>query len=102
MKNLFHINEEIIKTIQMKIFIVFNFSNIPLFYGNTVNAKYFIRITKYSKENGYITGFAKDYCQKDDTRTYHNFTKKDLYDYQLLLCDPNSSDLNSVRIRCLY
>ena len=28
MKNLFHINEEIIKTIQMKIFVVFNFSNI--------------------------------------------------------------------------
>ena len=74
----------------------------PLFYGNTANAKDFIRITKYSKENGYITGFAKDYCQKDGTRTYHNFTKKDLYDHQLLLCDPNSSDLNSIRIRCLY
>ena len=58
----------------MKIFIVFNFSNIPLFYGNTANAKDFIRITKYLKENGYITGFAKDYCLKDCTRSYYNFT----------------------------
>ena len=74
----------------------------PLFYGNTVNAKDFIRITKYLKENGYITGFAKDYCQKDGTRTYHNLTKEELYDHQLLLCDPNAADLNSVRIRCLY
>ena len=74
----------------------------PLFYGNTVKAKHFVRITKYLKENGYITGYASDSCKKDGTRTYHNLTKEELYDHQLLLCDPNAADLNSVRIRCLY
>ena len=74
----------------------------PLFYGNTVKENDFVRITKYLKENGYVTSFAKDYCQKDGTRTYHNLTKEELYDHQLLLCDPNAADLNSVTIRCLY
>ena len=74
----------------------------PLFYGNTYKAHDFVRITKYLKENGYVTCLAKDTCQKDGTRTYHNLTKEELFDHQLLICDPNNSDLNSLRIRCLY
>ena len=77
--------------------------NFPiLFYGNRPNAKNFIRISKYIKENGYITSFASDYCQKDNTRTRHDLTDDELYDQQLLYCDPNIYSFNSLTKRCLY
>ena len=77
--------------------------NFPkLFYGNDRNAKVLVRISKYLKENGYVTGYAADYCQKDNIRNKHNLTFSELYDHQLLLCDPNVDDLNSATKRCLY
>ena len=77
--------------------------NFPkLFFGNDRKATNFVRITKYLKENGYITGHAADYCIKDGTRTKHNLTHDELYDHQLLLCDPNVMDMSSVIKRCLY
>ena len=78
--------------------------NFPkLFYGN--DPKYahdFVRITRYLKQNGYVTSYAIDYCQKDNARTNHNLSKDELYDHQLLLCDPNVIDFNSIIKRCLY
>ena len=81
----------------------FTWGNIPkLFYGNDENATDFVRISKYLNQNGYVTCYATDYCQKDNTRIISNLTKEELYDHQLLLCDPNEINFNSVRKRCLY
>jgi hypothetical protein len=76
--------------------------NFPiLFYGNEV-AKDYKRITKYLKQNGYVTCYSADSCQKDNTRTKHNLSNDELYDHQLLLCDPNKLSYNSVIKKCLY
>ena len=81
----------------------YTIGNFPqLFYGNDAKSKELVRITKYLKENGYITGYSTDQCQKDNTRTKHNLTKEELYDRQLVLCDPNAAILNSPVKRCLY
>ena len=78
-------------------------TNFPiLFYGNNLNATKFIRINKYSKEHGYVTCFASEYCQKDNIRTNHNLTDDELYDHQLIYCDPNVISCNSITKRCLY
>jgi hypothetical protein len=61
-----------------------------------------VRITKYLKENGYITCYSSDYCDKDNTRTLHNLTNEEIYDHQFIICDPNSEGNNLISIRCLY
>ena len=77
--------------------------NFPrLFYGNEIRKRSLVRINKYFKENGYVTSYATDDCQKDNTRTFHNLTMDELYDHQLLMCDPNVMCFNSVIKRCLY
>ena len=77
--------------------------NFPkLFYGNDKSAKDLVRINKYIKENGFVTCFSADYCAKDVTRSGHDLSKDELYDHQLVLCDPNLPDFNSLRKRCLY
>ena len=73
-----------------------------LFYGNDRHTEVIVRITKYLKENGYITSYVTDVCQKDNTRTLHSLTKEELYDHQLLLCDPNVANFASMIKRCLY
>lgn len=81
----------------------YTYINFPiLFYGNKPKEKNMKRITKYLKETGYVTGYSTDLCLKDNSRTYHNLTKDELYDHQLTLCDPNAPSLNSVTKRCLY
>ena len=81
----------------------YTLGNFPkIFYGNRIGAKDYIRISKYLKENGYITCYSTDACQKDNSITKHNLSKEELYDHQLLLCDPNTDILNSVTKRCLY
>ena len=59
-----------------------------LFYGNKREAKNIVRINKYFKDNGYITSYCCDLCKKDNSRTLHDLSFDELYDYQLLLCDP--------------
>ena len=77
--------------------------NFPkIFYGNKMNAKDYVRIIKYAKQNGYITCYSSDYCNKDNTRIKHNLSKEDMYDHQLLLCDPNRAHVNTITKRCLY
>ena len=79
------------------------YGNFPiLFYGNQANKKVFVRISKYLKENGYVISYAYEYCQKDNTRTRHDLTNDELYDHQLVYCDPNLLGFNSIIKRCLY
>ena len=77
--------------------------NFPrLFYGNTIKSKNLVLLTKYFKENGYVTNYNSDSCQKDNTRTFHNLTELEVYDHQFLLCDPNAVHYSTPYIRCLH
>ena len=73
-----------------------------IFYGNKLEDKNLVLLTKYFKENGYITNYNGDFCQRDNTRTFHNLTKSEVYDYQFLLCDPNKGDYKSPFKKCLH
>jgi len=73
-----------------------------LFYGKNNTDINKTLITKFFKENGFITSAANDYCFIDNTRTYHNFTIEEIYDHILALCDANSPHYNLFTIRCLY
>ena len=76
--------------------------NFPiLFYGQPKFSTK-ILITKYLKENGYITGYTSDYCYKDNIRLHNNFTLNEVYDHQFLICDPNSDHYNIYTLKCLY
>ena len=77
--------------------------NFPrLYYGNRREAKNIIRITKYLKENGYITNYCSQQCKKDNTRTLHDVTQSENYDHQILLCDPNAPRYYKPIRKCLY
>ena len=73
-----------------------------LIYGNKRTNKVIVRITKYLKENGYITSYSGDLCERDNTRTLHNLTTNEVDDHQMLLCDPNKENFNQNTIKCLY
>ena len=76
--------------------------NYPLiFYGQPRNES-IVSITKYFKENGYVTSYSGDYCDKDNVRTFHNLTKEEVYDHQFIMCDPNAPHYNLNTIKCLY
>ena len=77
--------------------------NFPiLFYGNKREINDIKVINKYFKENGYVTNYCMDMCKKDGTRTYHNMTQAEMYDHQMLLCDPNLVEMNKPIKKCLY
>ena len=73
-----------------------------LIYGNYRNNTKLVRITKYLKENGFITSYSGDCCMRDNIRTYHNLTFEEVDDHQMLLCDPNKENFNIHTIKCLY
>ena len=73
-----------------------------LFYGSTRFVKKLVSMAKYFKENGYITNYNSDFCQKDYSRTHHNLEQSDVYDHQFLLCDPNIVSFLSSFKKCLY
>ena len=78
-------------------------TNFPiLYYGNIREANNIVRLTKYFKENGYITNYCSHLCQKDNARTLHNATSFELYDHQILLCDPNAPRYHRPYRKCLY
>ena len=74
----------------------------PMFYGRRSNEKNLVLITKYLKENGYVTGYVGDFCKRDNVRTSHNITIEEMYDHQFLSCDPSSGHYNTNTIKCLY
>jgi hypothetical protein len=73
-----------------------------LYYGNRREANNILRLTKYFKENGYITNYCSHLCQKDNSKTLHNATFFELYDHQMLLCDPNAPRYSKAIRKCLY
>ena len=73
-----------------------------LFYGNRMEANNIVRMNKYFKENGYITNYCSHLCQKDNALTGHNNTESELYDHQMLLCDPNSPRYTKPIRKCMY
>ena len=77
--------------------------NFPrIYYGNLREAKNITSITKYFKENGFITNYVCDICKKDNARTLHNMTFSELYDHQMLLCDTNSPRYSKPIRKCFY
>lgn len=81
------------------------FNYMQIFYGNCykeTNDKNMVRISKYLKEFGYVTGFINDMCLREPTNTGHNLRFEEICDHELLLCDPNMKHVHSHTIRCLY
>ena len=74
---------------------------IKIFYGND-RGKHIKRITKYFKENGYITGLTIDSCQRDLIRTNHRMKLEEVCDHEMIICDPNIMHFSSIKKRCLY
>ena len=84
-------------------FKMFTPGNFPrLFYGNKREVNDLVLITKYLKENWFVTNYCDEECRKDNTRTFHNMTKSEMYDHQMLLCDPNVVEMNKPVKKCLY
>lgn len=77
-------------------------NNYPkIFYGDN-RGKNIVRITKYLKENGYITGLTSDSCQRDLIRTEHIMKLEEVCDHEMIICDPNMMHLLTLKKRCLY
>ena len=80
----------------------YTFENYPrLFYGDRAG-KDIIRITKYFKDNGYVTSYSNEMCFRDISVTKHNMTYEEVGDHELILCDPNRKHANALVKRCLY
>jgi len=77
--------------------------NYPLlFYGQKRDVKKKNLITKYLKNNGFITSLANDYCLRDNTLSNHEFILDEVFDHEFILCDPNEENIDTQSIRCLY
>jgi hypothetical protein len=72
-----------------------------MFYGRDRGEK-MIRITKYFKQNGYVTAFSNDFCNLDSCLLPRNMSLEEIADHEYILCDPNSRGINSMLKRCLY
>ena len=80
----------------------YTFENYPrIFYGDRAG-KDIIRITKYFKENGYVTSYSNEMCFRDLSITMHNMTYDEVGDHELIICDPNRKHANALVKRCLY
>ena len=81
----------------------FTTGNYPqLFYGRMRQQYHITSINKYLKNNGYITGYATDFCMRENIRMLHNLPKDQGYDHAFMNCDPNSDHFNSNSLKCLY
>ena len=83
-------------------FLMYTYGNYPKLFYNMDNPKKMIRITKYLKENGYVTGFSNDMCFRDSCILPHDMSKEEICDHELILCDPNMKSTNSMIKKCLY
>jgi hypothetical protein len=72
-----------------------------LFYGKDKSAD-MVRITKYYKENGFITAFSNDFCMRETCSMPHKMSNEQICDHEYIICDPNSKSINSMFKRCLY
>jgi hypothetical protein len=72
-----------------------------MFYGRD-RGKNIVRITKYFKDNGYVTSYSNDMCLRDMTVTNHNMTFEEIGDHEFLICVPYGVSPNSHTKRCLF
>ena len=79
----------------------FRFHTRGNFYGCD-KRRNMIRITKYLKINGYVTGFSNDLCGLDSCLLPHNMSQEEISDHEYIICDPNKKSINSMFKRCLY
>ncbi len=80
----------------------YTYQNYPkIFYGNKAGSN-IIRITKYFKENGYVTSYSNEMCLRELSMTSHNMNFEEICDHELILCDPNRKHANLLVKRCLY
>lgn len=73
-----------------------------LFYWADISKKKMIRITKFLKQNGYITAFSNDMCNRDSCWLPQDLTFDEICDHELIICDPNMKSANSMIKKCLY
>ena len=80
----------------------YTFINYPfLFYGQKKENKNKHLITEFLKKNGYVTCNVHDYCEIENTRTYHNLSEDEIFDHQYISCEPNNNEISVNIIRCL-
>ena len=80
----------------------YTFENYPRIFYGTKAGKNIIRITKYFKDNGFVTSYSNEICFRDISSTLHNMTYEEIGDHELIICDPNKKHANSLVKRCLY
>ena len=73
---------------------------VKIFYGNN-NYSNKARITKYFKENGYVTAFSNDMCFRAPF-AMNSMKQEEICDHEFILCDPNMKNTNSMIKKCLY
>ena len=81
------------------------YNYMQIFYGNAfgkISSKKIVRITKYCKQNGYITGYINDMCLREPTNTGHKMNYEEIGDHEMIICDPNMKSVHSHTKRCLY
>ena len=72
-----------------------------MFYGHNKGEK-MVRITKYLKQNGYVTAFTNDFCNLDSCYLNREMSLEEIADHEYLICDVNNKGINSMIKRCLY
>ena len=72
-----------------------------MFYGHNRGEK-IVRITKYLKQNGYVTAFSNDICNLDSCYLSREMSQEEISDHEYLICDVNNKGINSMLKRCLY
>jgi predicted DNA-binding protein YlxM (UPF0122 family) len=72
-----------------------------MFYGHNKGEK-MVRITKYLKQNGYVTAFTNDFCNLDSCYLNRDMSLEEIADHEYLICDVNNKGINSMIKRCLY
>ena len=73
-----------------------------LFYGRLREYGHITSINKYLKNSGYITGYASDFCMRENLRMLHKMPEDQGYDHAYMDCDPNSAHYNANSLKCLY
>ena len=71
-----------------------------MFYGKKKGRK-MVRITKYLKQNGYVTAFSNDFCNLDSCFLKRKMSLEEIADHEYIICDANSKGINSMLKRCL-
>ena len=72
-----------------------------MFYGHILGEK-MVRITKYLKQNGFVTAFSNDFCKLDSCKIPREMSLEEIADHEFLICDVNQKGINSMLKRCLY